>query len=466
MWCDRCMRNSALVRALFRLPIRMRLTLVFVGVMALVLGAAGFFLHREFERDLDRSIDDAQRAQALDIAALVEGARGPSSVADSGERYAQVYDSDGRLLGSTPQARGERLLSRAEVRQAVRQTMSVERRAIGESDVRVRAVPGRLRSGERAVIAVGDSLGRRDDNLAALDRLLLIALPLALLIAGFAGYEVAGAALRPVDEMRRRAAEISDTNPSERLPLPEARDEVGALGKTLNAMLGRLEQAVARERRLLNDASHELRTPLTTLRAELELALRGDRDPSELRSAIESGLEEARRMSRLANDLLVLARADEGKLPLEAGPEGAIDLLAAAAERARAAVNEVGRSVVLNDETRGAVVLVDADRVAQALDNLIANSLRYGAGVIELKAKQDDGLIELHVLDSGAGFDEDFRARAFERFSRDAPGSERPSGAGLGLAIVAAIATAHGGAAGTRNRADGGADVWLSLPQA
>jgi signal transduction histidine kinase len=466
MWCDRWMRSSALVQALFRLPIRMRLTLVFVGLMALVLGAAGFFLHREFKRDLDRSIDDAQRAQVLDVAALVESARGPSSVAESGERFAQVYAADGRILGSTRHARGERLLSRAEAQQAVSQTVSVERRSIGGSDVRVRAVPGRLRSGERAVIAAGDSLVHRDGSLAALDRLLLIALPLALLIAGFAGYEVAGAALRPVDEMRRRAAEISDTNPSKRLPLPEARDEIAALGKTLNEMLGRLEQAVARERRLLNDASHELRTPLTTLRAELELALRGDRDPSELRSAIESGLEEARRISRLANDLLVLARADEGKLPLELGPEGAVDLLAAAAERAGAAAGELGRSVVVNDETRGAVVLADADRVAQALDNLLANSLRYGAGGIELKAKHGGGLIELHVLDSGAGFDEDFRAHAFERFSRDAVGNKLPSGAGLGLAIVAAIATAHGGAAGTRNRPEGGADVWLSLPEA
>ena len=101
-------------------------------------------------------------------------------------------------------------------------------------------------------------------------------------MAAFAGYEVAGAALRPVDRMRSRAAAISESN-SERLPLPEARDEINALGKTLNEMLDRLEAGLMRERRLVGDASHELRTPLTTMRAELELALRGERDVSELR---------------------------------------------------------------------------------------------------------------------------------------------------------------------------------------
>ena len=128
------------------------------------------------------------------------------------------------------------------------------------------------------MVVIGDSLRERDRSLDSLNRLLLIALPLALLVAAFAGYEVAGAALRPVERMRSRAAAISESKPSERLPVPEARDEIEALGRTLNEMLDRLEAALAHERRLVGDASHELRTPLTTMRAELELALRGERD--------------------------------------------------------------------------------------------------------------------------------------------------------------------------------------------
>ena len=200
-----------------------------------------------------------------------------------------------------------RLLEPAELQQAVRQPLTVERRSLNGTELRLRAVPARLENGERGVVVIGDSLGERDSNLASLNRLLLIALPLALLVAAFAGHEVAGAALRPVERMRGRAAAISESNPSERLPVSEARDEIGALGRTLNEMLDRLESGYARERRLVSDASHELRTPLTTMRAELELALRGERDVGELRAAIASVHEETRRMSRLADDLLVLA---------------------------------------------------------------------------------------------------------------------------------------------------------------
>src|SRR5262249_33512008 len=152
----------------------------------------------------------------------------------------------------------------------------------------------------------------------------------------------------------------------------ESADEIRALSRTLNAMLDRIEAAVARERRLVSDASHELRTPLTTLRAELELALIGERDPEELRGAIESAVEEARRMSRLADDLLVLARADQGRLPLNQEALPPHELLEAAAARARAAAQERGRSIVVDDtHPDGSPVWADPDRVAQILGNLI-----------------------------------------------------------------------------------------------
>jgi signal transduction histidine kinase len=287
-------------------------------------------------------------------------------------------------------------------------------------------------------------------------------------VAAFAGYEVAGAALRPVDRIRSRAATISESNPSDRLPVPEARDEIAALASTLNEMLSRLEAALGRERRLVSDASHELRTPLTTLRAELELALRGERDVAELRAAIASAHEEARRMSALADDLLVLARADQGRLPLRPQPCVAEDLVAAAVHRAEAAFAQAGRPIAAHAGGSGAlVVLADPDRVAQALDNLVANSLRYGDGPVDLSMERVGTMVELHVMDHGAGFDDDFLTHAFERFRRDARGGgDNPRGAGLGLAIVEAIARAHGGAAAARNRPAGGADVWFTLPEA
>jgi two-component system OmpR family sensor kinase len=455
-----------LARTLSRLPIRVRLTLAFTGVIALVLLVAGFFLAREFERDLDHSIDEAQRAQAQDIVALVETAPSPAAVLSSGERYAQVYAADGELLASTLPARRGPLLDPGEVHTATRTPVTVERRSINGTSVRLLGVPATLRNSRRGVVVIGDSLRVRDASLTALDRLLLIALPVALLVAAFAGYEVAGAALRPVGQMSSRAATISASNPSERLPVPEADDEIAALGGTLNEMLGRLEAGLARERRLVSDASHELRTPLTTMRAELQLALRGDRNAAELRAAVASADEEARRMSTLADDLLVLARADQGQLPLRLEPWAAQDLLAAAAHRAEAAIARAGRSIAALGGDRAAVVLADPDRVAQALDNLIANSLRHGDGPIELNAEQAGPMVELHVLDRGAGFDDEFLTHAFERFSRGARAGDGVQGTGLGLAIVEAIARAHGGSVVARNRPGGGADVWLTLPDA
>jgi two-component system, OmpR family, sensor kinase len=456
-----------LARTLARLPIRLRLALAFTGVLALVLLVAGIFLAREFERDLDRSIDAALRTQAQDIVALVETASTPAAVLESGERYVQVYGVDGRLLASTRPARQPRLLDRNEVQRATRTPVTVERREIGDTPVRLLAVPATLREGQRAVVVTGDSLRPRDSSLAALNRLLLIALPVALLVAAFAGHEVAGAALRPVERMRSQAATISEQNPSERLPLPEARDEIAALGSTLNEMLARLDAGLARERRLVSDASHELRTPLTTLRAELELALRGERDAAELRAAIASAREEARRMSLLADDLLVLARADQGRLPLRTEPCVAEDLLAAAVRRAQAGFAQAGRPIAVRAAGSSApVVLADPDRVTQALDNLIANTLQHGDGPVELTVEQAGHMVELHVMDRGAGFDDEFLTQAFERFRRDARAGDGSQGAGLGLAIVEAIARAHGGAVAARNRPEGGADVWLTLPQA
>jgi signal transduction histidine kinase len=144
------------------------------------------------------------------------------------------------------------------------------------------------------------------------------------------------------------------------------------------------------------------------------------------------------------------------------------DLLAAAVHRAEAAFAQAGRPIAAHAGGSGAlVVLADPDRVAQALDNLVANSLRYGDGPVELSVERAGTMVELHVMDHGAGFDDDFLRHAFERFRRDARGGgENPRGAGLGLAIVEAIALAHGGAAAARNRPAGGADVWLTLPEA
>ena len=347
--------------------------------------------------------------------------------------------------------------------------MTAERTSIDGTSVRVRGVPATLQDGQRAVVVVGDSLRLRDSSLTSLNRLLLIALPVALLVAAFAGYEVAGAALRPVDRIRSRAATISESNPSDRLPVPEARDEIAALASTLNEMLSRLEAALGRERRLVSDASHELRTPLTTLRAELELALRGERDVAELRAAIASAHEEARRMSALADDLLVLARADQGRLPLRPQPCVAEDLARSRASTAPKPHSHRPDAQSQRTTAARARSWCWPTRTAWRKRSTTWSPTRCVTATAQLTCPWSgpgrwSSCTSWTTAPASTTTSSD---HAFERFRRDARGGgDNPRGAGLGLAIVEAIARAHGGAAAARNRPAGGADVWLTLPEA
>ena len=448
----------------YRLPIRARLTIAFVAVMAAVLVAAGAILYAQFRSDLDAQINSALRSETADVEALVD-AGGAHAIADSGAPLAQVFSSRGQLLASTRKARSLRLLTRYGATRAAlaRQPIRTVNRPSGP--VRVLAVSATTSNGTPLALGVADPLRLRDHELAHLRSLLLTDGPLALLLAGIAGYALARAALRPVDRMRTKLEQMSDR--AEPLPVPPTSDEIGALANTLNALLARVRTAAERERRLVSDASHELRTPLTTLRAEIDLALMGDRDPGELRAALESASEEARRMSRLADDLLVLARADQGRLPLHARPQAPADLLEAAANRARAAAGLRDRSIVVEpiELPDDVAVLADADRTAQALGNLITNALLYGTGTVTLSAAPRGHLIELHVRDEGQGFAADELGRAFERFGRGEHARSREPGSGLGLAIVEAVAVAHGGLARARNCPGGGADVWIAVPR-
>jgi signal transduction histidine kinase len=212
----------------------------------------------------------------------------------------------------------------------------------------------------------------------------------------------------------------------------------------------------------VDDASHELRTPLALLRAELELALRQPRSREELERALGAAADDAERLTRLAEDLLLVARFDQGRLPVRLERGSARALLFDVAERFEARALARRRSLTV---VAGGDALVEADpaRLEQALGNLVENALVHGAGAIELSVRTVGGTLELHVTDDGAGFPAEFLPRAFDRFSR-ADDARGRGGTGLGLAIVDAIARAHGGHAAVANRRAGGADAWIALP--
>jgi signal transduction histidine kinase len=316
------------------------------------------------------------------------------------------------------------------------------------------------RGQSRLVLVVGASRGNKAETLRSLRNAFLIGGPLALLLASLAGYGLAGAALRPIEAMRRRAADISASSLDDRLPVPPSRDEVSRLGETLNEMLTRIGDGLARERRFVADASHQLRTPLALLKTELELALRRSRSTEELEEAIRGAAKDTERLSRIADDLLLLARAEQGRVPLRREPVDVADVLETVAGRFQSRADSERRDLSVSADDP---LVVSADRLLleQALGNMVDNAFTHGAGRITLKAEQRNGSAELHVLDEGAGFPAGFLHHAFERFSRGQ--KLQADGTGLGLAIVDTIADAHEGNATAANANGGGADVWIAL---
>jgi two-component system, OmpR family, sensor kinase len=448
-------------RALKRLSIRLRVTLAFTGVMAVVLSFVGVFLYLHFKTGLDTGIDDGLKARAVDVSGVARQARSGRVdlrrlLDQPGEGFAQIIDVHRGVVRSSPDVHGRSLLSSSELTEAAHKRLTLDR---GEK-FRLLAEPAD-RSGD-VVVVVGQSLKQREKALEQFSGALFVGAPLALLLASLAGYGLAAAALRPVESMRQRAGTISAAEAGARLPLPEPRDELYRLGSTLNEMLARLEAALARERAFVSDASHELRTPLSILRAELELALRDGQSAADFETAIRSAAEETERLSKLAEDLLVIARSEQGDLPVRKREVELRDVLSGVAARFAVRARSEHRSIEVED-TSAVRANADAERLEQALANLVDNALRHGDGCVTLSALRRNGTVEVHVTDQGVGFPTQFLPRAFDRFSRAQRGRSE-GGTGLGLAIVDAIARAHGGGARAANLPSGGADVWLSLP--
>ena len=456
-----------------RVPVRVRLTLFFALVMAVVLAGAGALVYQRMSKTLNDAVEENLFARADDVTALIRAreARGSALTAPAGKRlsdtedtFAQVVTRHGTIIDATPGTRRARVLTAAELARAARSVQVLPERLVpgveGKAKVLARPLETRRR---HLVVVVGFSTKDREDTLRGLVRAFSIGGPLALLLASAAGYLLAANALRPVETMRRRAERIRGAALHERLPLSLADDELRRLGLTLNAMLARLELALERERSFVADASHELRTPLAILKAELELALRSGRSVDELRDALQSAAEETDRLTQLAEDLLVIARADQGQLPVSRQDVPVAEVLEGARRRFLARAEAAGRAIVI-DAPEELVAPLDSLRVEQAIGNLLDNALRYGDGDIRIVAERHGDEIVLTVADGGAGFPDGFADQAFERFTR-ADSARSRGGAGLGLSIVRAIARAHGGDAAAEPSSTGaGASVRLTLP--
>jgi two-component system, OmpR family, sensor kinase len=292
------------------------------------------------------------------------------------------------------------------------------------------------------------------------------------LLALLAGLAVANRAMRPIASLTALAREIASTrDPSRRIPVPAADDEVGELAQTMEGMLAALdearserEQALSSQREFVADASHELRTPLTSVQANLELLQADKHGDAEYAQAVDSALSSTKRMSRLVSDLLLLARADAGRRAARTE----VDLRSVAAEALEEVVPLAGTRRIESDLQDELPLQGNPDELHRLVLNLLENALSHTpeGSRVELRARQEDGRAVLEVSDDGPGIPAGMEEQIFERFVRgDGPADvSGGGGSGLGLAIVRAVAESHGGSVTAGRAASGGAMFTVRLP--
>jgi signal transduction histidine kinase len=411
-------------------PVRWKLTGAAVLLSAVALGLIAVAILASFRSELERGVDSDLNERTSALSRLI-GDGGPaalrSAAADDILRprgaVAQVLDRAGTVVAASSSAPTSAL-----PHDRGRVTIAINR--LG-SRSRVHATA--LTTGRMLVVA--RSLGDQDRADGSLAHALLTTAPLVLLLVAGGAYVVTGRALRPVKDMSHRAASMSLAVDGGRLPVARADDELADLGRTLNDLLDRAAEAARHEHALVANASHELRTPLSRLRASLELAI--NQAPSH--EATRSAIKDVRHLTALANDLLTLAALDEAGDTLGTQPVDLLELIDEIAADARTLspdrpINVTGDPVVLE---------ANAQAVRQAIGNLVTNAIVHGAGVVQVTVAADASHAEITVTDEGAGMDIPL-TDATERFIRG-PAAQRRPGAGLGLALVSAVARGHHG---------------------
>jgi signal transduction histidine kinase len=430
-----------------RSGVQLRTTVAATAVLAVVLALAGVGIVLLLRLQLLRDIDATVRTQAQAIRVQVN-----RSVLTGGDVsddlvaaievgatrgwIVQVLNSDGQVVEGSP--RGRELSPLTTVRPAPGHQHRFEARPLGSDDRYRFVVLGGSVRGTPFWVVTGRSMEPVATSTRTLVGLLAAGSPFLLAAVALATHMFVGRTLRPVEDIRRTVAALGDRDLDRRVPVPPGEDEVSRLARTMNDMLARLQQAQRTQRQLVADASHELRSPVTAIRTTAEVALS---EPGGDHALAGEVLEEAVRLERLVQDLLLLARADEHELrPLRRDVD-LDDLVEREAVRA-------GRlhSVDVRARTVPVRMQGDPDQLRRALRNLVDNAVRHAATSVVLRLRRERGRAVVDVEDDGPGIAADERQRVFDRFVRlDASRDRSSGGSGLGLPIVRALVEAHGG---------------------
>jgi len=464
------------------MSLRLKLTYLYSGVLALTMLVFGslvyFFMERNLNFEADRAIAGIA-GEVVRSTKIVGGLRQvvlPNvDVFATPNTYIQVVDRNGTVAAQSNNLGGQIMpLSEETLRRAGGGSDFFETVMSGSQGLRIYNRPLILEGQIIGVLQVGRILGPTEAALKRLRLLLLFGGGIILVLAGTLGWLLAGAALRPINRITETASVIQAKDLSRRINYSGPGDEVGRLAGTLDNMLERLqaayhglEKAEEAQRRFVSDASHELRTPLTTIRGNVELLRKmGDADPVTRAEALADIAGEAERMSRLVADLLVLARADS-KLELKKEEISPAALLTDAARTGTTLSEKVSFLAGDFSAFEGYKLLGDADYLKQLFLILIENAFKYtpAGGEVRLEARPEGSFLEAQVIDSGIGIAQSEQPYIFERFYR-ADQARSGEGTGLGLAIAGWIAAEHGGAISVESKEGEGSTFTVRLPLA
>jgi heavy metal sensor kinase len=463
------------MKSLWPRHVRSRMTLWYVMVLGILLliyaGGTSLYLFYSLREQLDHNVlEDLERVEGRlentrdGMVAL--GAAHHDDDEPDRQRFVEVWSADGDLLyqSLTLQAGTLGGRPRPSAQRTSRRPYTV--RLADGTRVRM-ATSVQTVDGRRVFVRMAHSEQGLRREMEEFVSVLLLALPLALVLAGFSGFALARKALAPMDAMARKAEKISAERLNERLPIENPEDELGHLARVFNATLARLEAAFDQLRRFTADASHELRTPLTAIRSVGEVALQTPKSATEYRDVIGSMLEETDRLTRLVDSLLTLSRADAGRIDVQRSDICLLDLAREASALVEVLAEEKRQRISIEGDPK---LIVSGDRLIlrQALINLIDNAIKYspvGAEIFVRAGTGKDRELIIDVVDQGPGVPQEHRSRIFDRFYRvDSARSREWGGAGLGLAISRWAVEVHGGQISLESADGQGSTFRVTLP--
>jgi heavy metal sensor kinase len=454
------------------LPIRWRLNIWYLALLAAMLVLFSGMLYFGLKYFLYRSLDDTLENQAALLTESIDIEDGRPAIGDRrirnrpGQQFVRLVGHDGELLTDSSRFLEDVPMNDPGLRLALNGQQDFRWLEVHDERMRVLSQPV-IRDGEViAVVQVGVT-GRTAESILR-QTLILIALGGAVIVSlsSLGGVWLAGRALAPIDRMTRLAGNIGDRDLSQRIDLPRSDDEVGRLAGTFNAMLDRLESAFQRQRQFTAAASHELRTPLALMQSQIEVALSQNRDADEDTQVLESLGTDVRRLARISDALLALARGDAGELELTKDSVDLQGLLELVSEQYVPLAESLG--IEIEERAEPVTVVADEDRLIQLLVNLVENAVQHtpSGRKIALRCDADERSATVCVEDEGVGIEPKHLAHIFERFYRiDAARGRSNGGAGLGLSISKMIVEAHGGSIDVSSYPGEGTSFTVTLPR-